>query len=453
MPGAIVGSVERAEIRPGFGYSVRSRGRSLRVTVRGVTRERREAMATHTARRESESLAGLATLIFLQMLPATLLTPAIRPLFALHHGGNEGTMHAFLALNMLGGFVAAPILGAIAGRRARPFALLRALLVADAVLLASLAAPLSTSVILALRIAEGAAHIGAATILLAEAAALGRRRDDGRPMALAGAGIMFAVALGSAIGGLALKAGPQAPFLLGSALLLGVAVASLAWSHDRSVAAPRSDQLSLIRRRPALVVPLTAAFVERFTVGCLVVTFSLFAHNVHGMSDTTVGLLFSLLTLPFALSMYPIGRLGERVPWAAILGVGAAIYAVTLGVLGILAAETLPFAMIVLGLASGMMFSPTLSFAAALSSPDRADRGQAMGLVNAAGCLGMLTGPAVAGIVSSLARSETDPATGYRAVFVVAGASVIVWLVASARWLVGRISAGTRTETTRPRVA
>jgi len=392
------------------------------------------------------SIGVLATLIFLQMLPATLLTPAIRPLFALRHGGDEGAMHAFMALNMLGGFIAAPVLGAIAGRSARPLALARLLILIDAVLLATLAAPFSTPVILALRLAEGAAHIGGATILLAEAAALGRRSDDGRPMALAGAGIMFAIAVGSACGGVALQAGVSAPFVLGSCLLLFVTAASFAWPAAAADAAPArgstESRMGLVRRHPALLVPLSAAFVERFTIGCLVVTFSLFAHNVHGLSDTNVGLLFSMLTFPFAVSMYPIGRLGERFPRAAILALGAGVYAATLGALGFIRSDMLPLAMLALGVACGMMFAPTLSFAATIAGGGRAERARAMGLVNAAGCLGMLLGPAVAGIVSSLLRSTTDSGAGYRAVFVLAGATVVVWLLASARWLVASMRNG-----------
>ena len=47
-------------------------------------------------------MTRLAVLIFVQMLPATLLTPAVRPLFAGLHGGAEGPMHAFMSLNMIG---------------------------------------------------------------------------------------------------------------------------------------------------------------------------------------------------------------------------------------------------------------------------------------------------------------------------------------------------------------
>src|SRR5689334_9882525 len=55
------------------------------------------------------SLHWLVAAVFLQMLPATLLAPAIRPLFAEFHGGAEGPMHAFMSLNMLGAILTTPL--------------------------------------------------------------------------------------------------------------------------------------------------------------------------------------------------------------------------------------------------------------------------------------------------------------------------------------------------------
>ncbi|HEX7603260.1 MAG TPA: hypothetical protein VF316_16695, partial [Polyangiaceae bacterium] len=71
-----------------------------------------------------ESRLALPLLVFAQMLPATLLTPAIRPLFAALHAGDERGMHAFMAVNMLGGILMAPWLARRADVRARPERLL-----------------------------------------------------------------------------------------------------------------------------------------------------------------------------------------------------------------------------------------------------------------------------------------------------------------------------------------
>jgi MFS family permease len=286
---------------------------------------------------------------------------------------------------------------------------------------------------------EGAAHVGAATLLLAEAAALRGVIGDGRAMGLAGAGIMSAIALGSSLGGVAISVDSRAPFWLGSLISAGVAMT--AWSGPgRVVPVARlveSRGFGSLRLYRTLLVPITAAFVERFTVGCIVVTFALFAHRVHGVTDGGVGYLFSLLTLPFALLVYPVGRLSERIPRAALLGTGAALYGASLMALGRVPTSGLPWTMLAAGSSSALLFAPTLCYAATLGGPDT--RGRAMALVNAAGCLGMLLGPAAAGITCAAFRTPADPSRGYQAVFALAAASVAVWTLASAPWLLRRL--------------
>lgn len=381
----------------------------------------------------------LAAIIFLQMLPATLLVPAIRPLFATVHNGNEAAMHAFMALNMLGGILAAPWAGRLADRIQSPRRVLATLTAADALLLLLVAAPLPTGLVLLLRVLEGAAHVSAATLLLAEAAALRRVLGDGRVMGLAGAAIMFAIALGSAFGAVAVKVDPRAPFVLGSALAAFVSVLAMArclptTRRGERLSPPASPAPGLLR---ALAFPLAAAFVERFTIGCIVVTFALFAHRAHGLSDSAVGTLFTLLVFPFALLTYPMGRLSDRVPRSALLAAGSALYGTCLALLGRVPAAGLPWVMGLAGCACAMVFAPTLCYAATLAGSEA--RGRAMSLVNAAGCLGMLLGPAAAGIVSALARANGDPVAGYRAVFHFAGLSVWAWLLMAGPWLACRL--------------
>lgn len=396
-------------------------------------------MRAETGTTPDESrLARLALAVFVQMLPATLVAPAVRPLFALQHAGHEGAMHAFMALNMAGAALAVPFLGGLADRLGRPRRLFALLAAADALLLALVVAPIPTRAVLLVRALEGAAHVGAATLLLAEAARVGRRTGSGRAMGVAGAALMFAIALGSGLGGLLVGVDPRLPFW-GAALLATLTPLLSPFGAAESDGAvepapgPAGRPLALLRAQPALLQPLAAAFVERFTIGCLVVTFSLFAHREHGLSDRAVGGLFTLLTLPFALSMYPVSRLAERVPRAALLLSGGVLYGGALASLAAAPAGALPVVMLTAGLASGLIFSPTLAYAADLAGPGK--RGAVMSLVNAAGCLGMLLGPAAAGITSALFRDAGDPARGYRAVFVLAAFSVAAWLVASTPWL------------------
>ena len=384
----------------------------------------------------NRSVSSLVARVYVQMLPATLVAPAVRPLFAAHHGGNVSAMHAFMSLNMLGAAIAAPLLGARVDRAARTRALFVGLTLLDAALLALLAAPVPTRVLLALRFVEGGAHVGAATLLLARAAALAASERSGRVMALAGAAIIAAVASGSALGGALVGIDARAPFLVAAALALSVAASAVLdratgttlLATARASIPPASAALAR-----ALLVPASAAFVSRFTIGCLVVTFALFAHRVHGLSDGRIGWLFTAMTAPFALATFPVGRVLDRVAAPRVLAAGALVYAGVLFALGHVTTSALAPLMTLGGVASAMIFASLLHIATKVSR--EGGRGRAMGIVNAASCAGMIAGPTLAGIICAIAARAGDPVAGYRGAFTLAGASLVTWLVLSSRWL------------------
>jgi MFS family permease len=382
-----------------------------------------------TTNRRALSETDLYVLLFVQMVPATVLSPAIRPLFAMFHGADERAMHAFMALNMLGGLLVAPLIGWMFDRRKTGNGLAVALGVTDALLLMSFSLPLPISIVLAARTLEGAAHVGVMSILLANASATARSRGDARVMGMAGASIVFAIAAGNALGAILVAADPRAPFLAGATMAMAVAIALLRSSFRREAPARQQKRF----RTLDLLVPITAAFVERFSVGCIIVTFALFAHRHHHLADPTVGLLYFLMTLTFAFATWAVGRGAERIVPAAVLFTGALIYAAALAAFAIAPARMLAAAMIAAGAGAGMMFAPALAYASRLGGS--AGRGRAMGLINAAGCLGMLLGPALAGILTSVRRDPAHPAEAYRLVFAAAAATVLLWTAFSARWL------------------
>ncbi|MBX7187277.1 MAG: MFS transporter [Vicinamibacteria bacterium] len=387
------------------------------------------------------SLHWLIAAVFLQMLPATLLAPAIRPLFAALHAGSEGPMHAFMSLNMLGAILTTPFIARLvsSGNANRSARWLMGLAGLDAVLLVVVSLPLSVPLVLLLRTLEGAAHLGSATLLLARAAAYKPLVGAGRAMGLAGGAVMLAIAFGSGLGGMLVGASPRLPFLVGASLSAIVALAapflysSTLPIEARGGLAPR--RLSL--REGDVLGPLSAAFVERFTIGLIIVTFALFATRTHGLSDRSVGLLYSMLMLPFALLMYPASRLGDRMPRAGLLGFGALLYGAAIASLAIAPKVLLPASMMVAGVASSLMYGTVLCYAATLVPAE--SRGRMMALVNTAGALGMLLGPMCGGLMVAAFRSEADPLSAYRNVFYLAGLVCAVWVVIQGPWLIRRL--------------
>ncbi|MDX2052220.1 MAG: MFS transporter [Polyangiaceae bacterium] len=384
------------------------------------------------ARRDSMLLLG--ALVFFQMLPATLLVPTARPLFAQIYHTGDSYIHAFMSINMLGGFIAAPFIGWATDRLGFRLPTFVALGFLDALIQFLLPTGLPLPLLLALRTLQGATHVGAATLLLTCAASTARRTGNAKVMGIAGSALMLAVAFGSSIGGLLLKAGLSVPFWTGSGLAvlaagLGFLLPQQWWTESR-----RSGvTFALLRNEPSLWVPVSSAFVGRFTVGCIVVSFALYAHRAFNITDTQVGLLYSLLTLPFALLMYPAARLGDRFPRVHVLVGGGAVYAFSLGLLGQVGPLALPGIMVLIGTSGALVFASTLCLAAGNVSPER--RGTSMALVNSAGCLGMLLGPAVAGGLSVALKAQGwDSVEAYRAIFAVAALSSLLWLVSVAVW-------------------
>ncbi|MBK5255825.1 MAG: MFS transporter [Vicinamibacteria bacterium] len=387
------------------------------------------------------SLHWLIAAVFLQMLPATLLAPAIRPLFAQFHGGDEGPMHAFMSLNMLGAILITPVIARLVSSGATHLSARWLMILGglDALLLVVVSLPLATPLILFLRTLEGAAHLGAATLLLARAAAYKPLVGAGRAMGLAGGAVMLAIAFGSGLGGILVGVSARLPFLIGASLSTLVALAA-PFLYASTLPIERHEASASRRlswRDPDVLGPLSAAFVERFTVGLIIVTFALFATRTHGLSDRSVGLLYSMLMLPFALLMYPASRMGDRMPRAALLGMGALFYGAAITSLAVVPKAFLPLSMIGAGIASSFMYGTVLCYAATLVPSE--SRGRMMAWVNMAGALGMLLGPACGGAMVALGRNAVDPVSAYRNVFYLAGAVCTAWVVLQSRWLVSRL--------------
>jgi MFS family permease len=371
----------------------------------------------------------LALGLMLQMLPATLLTPAVRPLFSALHAGRESAMHAFMSLNMLGAALFAPWLGRKLDALPRRRHALAGLCLIDACLLVVMCQPLPTWLVLGLRMLEGGAHVGAATLLLAEGKRVAERTRDPSVMGIVGMGIMLAVAFGNVIGAFLVGLAEAAPFYAGALAALVVAAVGPRLLSDAPPPTPRSAVPAVAVAR-ALALPITAGFVSRFTIGCLVVSFALFAHRAHGLTDRAIGGLFACMTVPFAALTYPASRLLARMAPALLLGASVLGYALLLVVLAFAPSGALPWVMAAAGVLSASSFAATLHYAAA-SAPAGAES-RAMAFFNAGGCIGMLLGPAAAGITIALLKPHVGDIPAYRGAFLLAASAVLVWLASVA---------------------
>jgi len=361
----------------------------------------------------------IALSMFLTLVPVTLLVPGLHELVVTAHGGTTGDAHAFMTVNMVAGMLSVPWAMRIARRTADIRRWVAIMLLVDAVAFVGMGMAPSLGILYAFRVLDGAVHLPAVTlVMLAGNRASGGHR--GGTLGAVAAAIMIGVAVGSPLGGWLVQHGPPLVYGVGAALLVLGAAVSMGFPEFPVPAtgnAPRSYAFN--RSRLQAWVPLGYGFMDRFSIGVFVSTFTLFLTDVHGLSAPQRGILIALFMLPFAVLSYPAGRLADRIGWFAPMMTGNVLFGVVFASYGVVHKAWLPAAMLASGVLSALMFTPNL-----LLISDLARRGHGEGLFGAfqvAGSLGFLMGPMAGGVLLSLLRGG-DPVADYRTIFALVGA-------------------------------
>ncbi len=390
-------------------------------------------------------LAALAVLALGMMAPVTMPVPVLRELVQDRFAVSELLTSLFMSINMIGALAAAPLAGALADRWGRRRILLIGALLADGLCFLALTAQVSFPVFMAIRLLEGCAHITALSIVLTLASQALPPERRGRAMGLVGGSMMLGVALGAPLGGVLGAGGPLLPLQVGALILFGSAglAAITAREVAGSVERPSLREIATaLRAHPAILVPLTFAFADRFTVGFFTTTFSLYLRRIHDLPSAQIGLAIATFMIPFALLSYPFGRLSERRSLLLLLCGGSLLYGIGTASVGFVAPPEPLFALMFgIGVAAAVMFVPSMLMTIQLA-PDSI-RATALGAFNAVGSLGFVLGPIAGGAISQLVAARSDWLTGYRAAFAVAGASealcvavalpLLLWLRRSGR--------------------
>ncbi|MDP1829320.1 MAG: MFS transporter [Archangium sp.] len=358
------------------------------------------------------------------VLAGMLLIPAARPFLAARFPGSDGALHAFFSVNMLGAAVGAPLVSRLADRLGSRRGLAAGLSVLDAGLLLACLLPLPLWAMLTLRTLQGAAGVGALSIVMGSARRGQSPSAHGGAMGRMAAAVVAGIALGAPVGTVLLSGGATFVFMAAGAVAAVVALGCLTIEGGAPVR--KGDAGSMRSAARAVRVPALFVGAERFAVGCFVTTFSLYAHQALGLNDRQVGAGFSLFLLCFALSSWTVGAVSARLSPALLLCAGAALFGGGFAALGFVGAGGLWPTLALMGLASGCIYTPSLCLA---SQPvPEAQRATAMGLINGAGTLGMMLGTALAGVLSAgLMHGGWTRGAAAAAVFLVAG--LTQWVV------------------------
>ncbi len=384
------------------------------------------------------SLPSLCFLVFLAVLPVTLLVPVLKPLVADRYPVGAFAVHAFMSINMVGALIAAPVVGWIIDRVGRRRPIVVGTFLADAALLLALNWAPDYTTLIAIRFIEGMTHIAALTSVMGAALALAHRetRRAGGVMGAIGASIIFAVGLGAGLGGFLARGGLWRT-MAGAAALSVLGAAISAWTLRRDTGNGRTASrrglavlVRTVRQEKAVLIPCLFTFSDRLTVGLLVSSFALYLGQVLERQPSEIGFLLTLLLIPFAILCYPFGKLSRRYSKSVMVAGGSILYGACLVALAFVPPGWLPAGMIFLGVVSAVNFAPSLAMMADLAGPEI--RSTAMGAFNSAGSLGFLLGPLIGGAVvqTALSTGET-PQTAYTAAFAAGGGlSILVALVA-----------------------
>jgi MFS family permease len=367
----------------------------------------------------------LSIAMFLALVPVTLLVPGLNELVIDRYGGSEGDAHAFMTVNMLAGLIAVPWLMRRLNHVHRLRVWLAVMFLVDAVAFLGMGRAPSLGWLQAFRVLDGLVHLPAVTLLMVGANRVAGDRRGASMGALATA-LMLGITVGSPLGGWLVQAGPALVYDVGAAIFVLAALACVALpATDPSEGmVRRGDRYRWQWRRVESWPPLGYAFMDRFSIGIFVSTFTLFLAREHQLQPSARGLLVALFMIPFAALCYPVGRLAERVGWFPLLVGGNIAFGIVYGAYGLFPTGALPIAMLLSGLASAFIFAPSL-----LLVSDLVKRGHGEGLFGVfqvAGSLGFLAGPIVGGVLVSLTGADGRPA--YEAIF--AGVGVAELLLA-----------------------
>lgn len=360
----------------------------------------------------------LALAMFLTLVPVTLVVPLLHELLVVRLEASPFTAHLFMAVNMMAGVIAAPVVVRLAKMWGGPSGWLAAMLALDAAAFWFMGGSESITELMAWRMVEGGAHLSAVTLLMAAANRVaGARR--GMVMGLMGSALTLGVGLGAPLGGLIGARNAAMVFPAGAAIAVLGALVCLSLRHG--VAAGPSERGSARAGRGhgvVRIVPLAFGFSDRFCGGIMVSSFMLYVSQTLGLTPPARGALMTLFMVPFALACCPAGAIADRTGRIAPLVIGAAGFGLAFGSIGLVPEPWLPALLVVCGLLSGLKLASTLALCGDLAAG--AERDTIFAAFNVAGSIGFLLGPLVGGALAQWTLAWTGQ-IDYGLVFAVAG--------------------------------
>ncbi len=396
-------------------------------------------------------------LIFLSALPDALVVPVLKDLFADRYGVSTAQAQLFLAVNLLGALLAIPLVKYMR-QRMSGWAVVSSTAIVDGILLAIMWLPIGFTGTLALRTIEGAVDVATFAALFQM---LGRSDQQHRAWKLGlGATVLVAgLGIGAVLGGFLTKlAGSAAVTLIvGSVSCVSTGILAIVFrstlermvqlAKSATVNAAMNEQelqaKSVIQLgiQPAIqpeIQPeiqsgkiwpiLFMAATDRATGAILTAVFASFLLSGLGYTPEQRGMLVGLPLLLMAIGAAPAGWFADRFGALPTRTLAAIVYAIALGIVPFLGANTLmlALALLILGVAAAPLLPASLALVLVTN------RGMSgLAAFRAAGDIGYFTG-----IVVTIATSAMIDAGQYNVqTGLVCGFALLHLIATTSSWL------------------
>lgn len=345
----------------------------------------------------------LITLVFLSMLPVTMIVPVVKDIIKDRLAGSNWDVAFFTSIPMLGSFLFAPVAGILSDKLQTRKYLISLFCFIDAGLFFLLTIVTDLQLFLVVRFFEGAAHIFIIGLLLSSAA---DRENDPTNNKYYGKGILLGItgmflSLGGAAGmplGILGGKNPLVPFYVGSGILVFIGLSSLVLLKDRGIQKHKefhwNDLKVAFLKNPYLLVPFLFNFTDRFTVGFIISSFNIHLRESLNFHPGMLGIFLGLVLFPMSLLSYPSSLVSRKTGVLPLVLVGSVLYGLFLGLAGTTSDFwTLFIFLLICGIGAGVMFVPSMILASKLSSPSLT--ATTMTAFTGIGSLGFMLGPIV----------------------------------------------------------
>ncbi|MCC5814987.1 MAG: MFS transporter [Leptospira sp.] len=342
----------------------------------------------------------LMGLIFLSMLPVTMIVPVLKDIIKDNLLSGNMEVALFTSISMLGSFLFSPVAGIISDKLGNRNKVIAVACFLDAILFYMMTQVQNVDHLLVLRFLEGSVHIFVIGLLLSSVSDRENNPNSkffqmGKLMGIAGMFLSLGAAIGMPLGVLG-KKDPHMPFYVGSVIFIVIGIVSIFLLKDSIHSNKKdfsfSELLVSLKLNPYLVVPFAFHFIDRFTVGFLVSSFNIHMRETLDFSAGLAGGFLGLVLLPMSLLSYPSAIAAKKWGILPLVLTGSSIYGIFLAGIGWTNQFWVLFSFLIIsGIGAGVMYVPSMILASRMSP--KGYNGTVMSAFTGFGSLGFMTGP------------------------------------------------------------